>query len=442
MSLLGVVHKKSMQRISIHKNPVRFFRLPYFTQKDSPMDLIKLRRHFPSLRRELHGRQIIYLDGPAGTQVPDEVIEAISQYYRYSNANSHGQFAASQETDRMGESARIRVAAFLGAADNRSISFGQNMTTLNFSLSKALVRSMQPGDEIIITQLDHEANRGPWLNLEENGIVVKEVKLLPDGILDYEDFENKISERTKLVCMGYASNILGTVNDVHRIRKVTRDKGILLLIDAVHYAPHLPVDVQKIDCDFLLCSAYKFYGPHVGILYSRPGLLDSLQTDRLRTQNQVAPYRIETGTLNHAAIAGVEAAINFIASWGTGDTLRTRIVNAMHNIHDHERELARQLHEGISSIPAAKIYGPSIDSQERTPTLSFSIGNINPEKVCYELAKRAIYAWDGHFYAIRTIEVLDLVKDGGLTRMGIVAYNTPEEINRTIDALRSLALIV
>jgi selenocysteine lyase/cysteine desulfurase len=204
----------------------------------------------------------------------------------------------------------------------------------------------------------------------------------------------------------------------------------------------MPVDVQWIDCDFLLCSAYKFYGPHVGILYSRPGLLDSLQTDRLRTQSQAAPFRIETGTLNHAAIAGVEAAINFIASWGKGDTLRSRIVNAMDDIHHHEMELARQLYEGISSIPAVRIYGPAIDSEERTPTLSFSIGNINPEKICYELAKRAIYAWDGHFYAVRTIEVLDLINAGGLTRMGIVAYNTPDEINRTIDALRSLSLLV
>ncbi len=404
------------------------------------MDLLKLRRHFPSLRRELHGRQIIYLDGPAGTQVPEEVIEAIGKYYRYSNANTHGQFAASQETDRIMESARIRMAAFLNAVDSRSISFGQNMTTLNFSLSKTLVRSMQPGDEIIITQLDHEANRGPWLTLGENGIVVREVKLLREGVLDYDDFENKINERTRLVCMGYASNILGTVNDVRRIRQITRNKNIHLLIDAVHYAPHLPIDVQAIDCDFLLCSAYKFYGPHVGILYCRPGLLDSLPTDRLRTQDPAAPYRIETGTLNHAAIAGVAAAIDFIASWGNGDGLREQIVDALQKIHNHEMELAAQLYEGIASIPTATIYGPPIDQGERAPTLAFTIKGLTPAKICYELAKRAIYAWDGHFYAIRTVEVLDLEKTGGVTRMGIVAYNTAGEIDRTIDALRSLTL--
>jgi cysteine desulfurase family protein (TIGR01976 family) len=422
----------------LHKNAILFSDSRILPQNQVFMDILKFRQHFPSLRRELHGRPIIYLDGPAGTQVPEEVIDRISKYYRYSNANTHGQFAASQETDRIMESTRSKVATFINAADSNCISFGQNMTTLNFSLSRALVRSMSPGDEILITQLDHESNRGPWLNLEERGIVIKEVNLQANGTLDYQDLVDKINERTKLVCLGYASNILGTVNDVARVRAVTKAKKILLLIDAVHYAPHMPIDVQKLDCDFLLCSAYKFYGPHVGLLYCRPGLLDTLKTDRLRTQDSKAPYRIETGTLNHAAIAGVEAAIEFIASWGKGNELREKLVSAMSMIHRHEMILAKMLHDGIRDIPKATIYGPSIDLDERAPTLSFSMDGLEPQKVCYELAKKAIYAWDGHFYAIRAVEVLDLEKIGGVTRMGVVAYNTREEIERTLDALRTL----
>lgn len=402
------------------------------------MKLHKIRKHFPSLKRTLHGRPVIYLDGPAGTQVPEDVIKSISSYYRYSNANTHGQFAASQETDRMIESTRNKLAAFLNAADDHCISFGQNMTTLNFSLSKALVRSMEKGDEIIVTQLDHEANRGPWLNLQEDGIIIKEVKLKPDGTLDYDNMEKIIGERTRLLCIGYASNIFGTVNDLKRVREMTKAKNIRLLVDAVHYAPHFPIDVQEIDCDFLLCSAYKFYGPHVGILYCRPGLLDQLNTDRLRTQSAESPYRIETGTLNHAAIAGVEAAIDFIARLGHGGSLREKLVDAMHTIHQHEMPLARRLHAGISEIEGAKIYGPPIDLEHRAPTLSFTLAGISAQRVCYELAKQAIYAWDGHFYALRATEILDLDKLGGVTRMGMVVYNTEAEVERTIDTLKAI----
>ncbi|MCB0685496.1 MAG: cysteine desulfurase-like protein [Saprospiraceae bacterium] len=403
------------------------------------MNLHSIRKHFPALERELHGRNVIYLDGPAGTQVPKEVISSISDYYRYSNANTHGQFASSQETDRIMESARNKVATFINAPDANCISFGQNMTTLNFSLSKALVRDMNPGDEILITQLDHEANRGPWLNLEERGIIIKEVSLKPEGVLDYEDLERKLSERTKLVCIGYASNMIGTVNDVKYVRSLTRDRNIRMLIDAVHFAPHMAIDVQALDCDFLLCSAYKFYGPHVGILYCKPGLLNTLQTDRLRTQSADAPYRIETGTLNHAAIAGVEAAIKFISRLGEGKTLRDKITSAMQTIHRHEMDLAAILYDGLQQIKGCTIYGPGMESGLRTPTLGFSIKGITPEKVCYELAKQAIYAWDGHFYAIRAAEVLDLMKTGGVTRMGIVAYNTKEEINRTVKVMEKIA---
>jgi cysteine desulfurase family protein (TIGR01976 family) len=403
------------------------------------MKLEKIRTHFPSLTRELHGRRVVYLDGPAGTQVPNQVIEAISNYYKYSNANTHGFFAASQETDRLMEAVRTKAATFLGASSPSCISFGQNMTTLNFSLSKALARTMKAGDEIIITQLDHESNRGPWLTLQEQGIVVKEIKLLPEGILDYEHFKTLVSDRTKLVCIGYASNIFGTVNNVELVRSYTKPAGIKLLVDAVHYAPHLSLDVEALDCDFLLCSAYKFYGPHVGLLYTREGLLDTLPTDRLRTQDAKAPYRIETGTLNHAAIAGVGAAIDFIANFGVGSDLRSQLQDAMQKIHHHEMQLATHLYNGIKELPGAKIFGSDISAAYRAPTLSFTLPKHTAQQICYELAKKAIYAWDGHFYALRATEIMGLQQGGGVTRMGIVAYNTKEEVETTIRALAEMS---
>ena len=286
-----------------------------FTAEDNA----KCRQDFPSLARTLDGVPLAFLDGPAGTQVPEPVIAAMSQYYRTSNANTHGEFPTSRETDRLLAETREVVAAFLGAPSGREISFGQNMTTLTYSLSYALAREMAPGDEIVITQLDHEANRGPWLNLQERGIVIREVALRRDGRLDPEDLARQITAKTRLVALGIASNALGTVTDATLARRLSKEVGAWLLLDAVHYAAHLPVDVAAFDADFLLCSAYKFYGPHVGILYTRPGLLDRLPTDRLRTQDEDGPSRIEMGTLNHAALLGVKAAIEYIASWGEGD---------------------------------------------------------------------------------------------------------------------------
>ena len=270
-----------------------------------------IRAFFPALSRVHKGKHLIFLDGPAGVQVPNRVIEAISNYYATSNANTHGQFVTSVETDELMNKLRQNAADFLGAEGPHTISFGQNMTSLNYSLSRAIGKTLLPGDEVLITQLDHEANRGPWLALREQGIIVREVELLPEGVLNYEDFEAKINERTRVVAMGMAANIFGTINEVHRVRALTHKVNALLVLDAVHYAPHFSIDVKAIGCDFLLCSAYKFYGPHVGILYSKPGQLDRLPADRLRTTDQHAPYSIETGTLNHAALAGVDAAIDF-----------------------------------------------------------------------------------------------------------------------------------
>lgn len=399
----------------------------------------EFRNQFRSLQQIRDGQPFIFLDGPAGTQVPEPVIKAMAHYYHTSNANTHGQFSTTQDTDRMLDAARSDVAIFLGAESMSNISFGQNMTTLNFSLSRAIGRLLHPGDEILISQLDHESNRGPWLKLQDQGIVVKEIRLLADGHLDYQGLIHVLTPRTKLVAIGLASNMLGTVNQIALVRQLTHEVGAWLLLDAVHYAPHFPIDVQVLDCDFLLCSAYKFYGPHVGILYARTGLLDMLPTDCLRTQIQHAPYKIETGTLNHAAIAGVQAAIHFIANLGEGNDLKLKLKSAYQVIQQHERNLAFKLYQGLDKLSAVKLFGPGWSDAQRAPTISFTWNGRTAEEVCRYLGERSIHAWDGHFYAIRAAEVLGLSSIGGVTRMGISAYSTQEEIDKTLLVLKSLA---
>ncbi|HKV12478.1 MAG TPA: cysteine desulfurase-like protein [Thermoanaerobaculia bacterium] len=402
-------------------------------------DCRRCRKDFPSLARTVDGHPLAFLDGPAGTQVPRPVIDAISRYYETSNANSHGEFPASRETDRLLSETREAVAAFLGAPSWQSISFGQNMTTLNFALSHALGRAMEPGDEVVITQLDHEANRGPWLGLAERGMVIREVALKPDGRLDYGDMERHINERTRLVAVGLASNALGTVNDVARARELSSRVGAWLLLDAVHHAAHFSIDVTALDCDFLLCSAYKFYGPHVGLLYSRPGLLDRLRTDKLRTQEDEAPFRIETGTLNHAALAGVKAAIEYIASWGQGTALRERAVSAMEGIAAWEHSLGRMYYDAVRQIPGVTVWGPDF-SERRAPTVSITINGVPAIEAAKRLGAKGLQVWDGHFYAIRAIEVLGLAERGGVLRTGVVMYNTPEEIERLVEGVRAIAV--
>jgi len=396
------------------------------------------RQHFPSLSRLHQGKPLIFMDGPGGTQVPTLVIKAISGYYETSNSNSHGVFITTQETDLVIEDMRKKVAALLGAEHPNTISIGQNMTTLNFALAKGIGRKLQPGDEILITQLDHEGNRGPWLSLRERGILVREVELLPNGTLDYTDMEKKITERTRVVAIGMASNALGTVNDLKKARELAYRSGAWLVLDAVHYAPHFSIDVQELGCDFLLCSAYKFYGPHVGLLYSRPGLLDQIPTDRLRTAGQAAPENIETGTLNHAAIAGVSAAVDFIASYGAGNSLREKIVDAYRQFGAHERMLAEKLYNGLSACKELTIIGQSFQTSHRSPTISFLHHRLSAEQVCRKLAEKNICAWDGHFYAMRAIEKLGLLEKGGVTRLGISAYNTTAEIDAVVQAVQAL----
>jgi cysteine desulfurase family protein (TIGR01976 family) len=383
-----------------------------------------------------HGAPYIFMDGPAGTQVPKQVIDAISAYYLHNNANSHGKFITSARTDMVVDDTRMVLATFLGACNEREISLGPNMTSMTFSLARAFARFFQPGDEVLITQLDHEGNRGPWLSLREKGIIVREVRLLTEGRLDYDDFESKINERTRLIAMGFSSNILGTVNDIGRIRKISHRYGALLFIDAVHGAPHFSLDVRALDCDFLICSAYKFYGPHVGILYTREGLLDRLQPDRLRTAGQAAPESLETGTPNFAAFAGVTAAIAFLESLGSGDSRRERLIRSMNQIHQHEKELFIRLYRGLETIEGIHIHGLPPDLPERAPTLSFSVLNQAPEAFCTYLGDQGVFAWNGHFYALRTVEVLGLRAQDGVIRMGISAYTTADEVDRVLEIVK------
>ena len=399
----------------------------------------KTRDYFPSLNRvNSSNQQIIYLDGPGGTQVPIQVIEAISQYYLRSNANTHGEFITSKETDSIMDDLRFKVSVMLGAESSNTISIGQNMTTLNYSLARALSRRFKEDDEVIVTELDHEANRGPWMILKEVGVKIIEVSLMQNGTLDYSDFKSKINDKTVMVCMGMSSNALGTLNSFNKVKEYLKDRKCLFLLDAVHYAPHFSIDVKDLNCDFMLCSAYKFYGPHISFLYSKPGVLQELNPDRLVVQDKEAPFIIETGTLNHAACSGVSAAIDFISSLGQGNTYREKLESAYLQISDHEFSLAKHLYESLEGFDKTTVIGPDFSTRERTPTVSFVHSEYSPKEVCALLAKQNICAWDGHFYALKAIQQLGLESRGGVTRLGISLYNTRKEIDRVIEVIKSI----
>jgi cysteine desulfurase family protein (TIGR01976 family) len=397
---------------------------------------LRARKDFPALTKN---PQLAFLDGPGGSQVPQVVIDTLADFYATCNVNTHGKFAPSQEVDRRMDAARETMAAFLGAETAECISFGQNMTTLNYSLSAAIGKTLKPGDEVLITQLDHEANRGPWLRLEERGAKLQEVRLLPSGLLDYDDMAAKISPRTKVFALGASSNALGTVNDIALARRLTQATGTLLIIDAVHYAPHFPLDVRAMGVDFLLCSGYKFYGPHVGVLYSRPGALDALPTDRLTVQEPKAPYRIETGTLNHAAIDALRGAVEYIAGWGNGATLRARILDAMESIAAYEHDLAKFYYEAVKRIPGVEVWGPDFSSRSRAPTVSITLHKASAAEAAAALASRGICVWDGHFYAARALQILNLTERGGLLRTGVSMYTPRADLQRLIAGIEALA---
>jgi cysteine desulfurase family protein (TIGR01976 family) len=405
-------------------------------------ECLHARRAFPSLARTVNGRPIAYLDGPAGTQVPEPVIAAISGYYRTSNANQHGEFVTSRETDRLLTETREAAAAFLGAPSGHEISFGANMTTLTFALSHALVREMKPGDEIVITRLDHEANRGPWLHLRERGIEIREVALRPDGTLDPEDFARQVTERTRLVAIGAASNALGTVNDLALARRLATGAGAWLLVDAVHYAAHFPVDVQAIDCDFLLCSAYKFYGPHVGVLFGRKALVEGLDAPKLRPAPEHSPDRLETGTQSHEAIVGAAAAVAFLASLGgataasTSTDRRAALVRAFGELHARGEALFARMWAGLGAIPGVTRYGRP-PGEARTPTIAFTLAGRDAGDVAAHLASRGVFASHGDLYAATVVDRLK-PGPGGLVRAGCACYTTEAEVDRLVEGVREL----
>lgn len=415
------------------------------------------RRQFPALELSVNGRKVAFFDGPGGTQVPKRVIDAVVNYYEKTNANCHGEFETSRRTDEIIAKARQVVALMLGAEAGDEIAFGANMTSLNFALSRALGRNLGPGDEIIVTDLDHEANRSPWQELEEKGAVVKSVRVnLPECTLDYDDFERKISPRTKIVALGYASNAVGTINDVKRAAELAHAVGAVCVVDAVHYALHGPIDVRDVGCDFLLCSAYKFFGPHVGILYGRREAFEGLGTYKVHPQDGRPPFKIETGTLNHEGIAGIIEAVGFIADLGvavggaggaavgsgagggratTAADVRERILAGFAAIEGHERPLLMKLMDGLGSIPGITMYGLPADGH-RTPTVAFTVRGARPVEVARFMGERGVFVGSGDFYATTLIERLGLMDGGGVARAGLAPYTTGEEVDRLIEGIR------
>ncbi len=400
-----------------------------------------IRNQFPALKREVNGYPIAYLDGPGGYQVPEEVIQTVQNYLIHMNANVGDEFETAQNTEAMIQTAREIFADFFNCAWDE-VAFGANMTTLNFSLAQALARDMSEGDTVLITELDHEANRGPWLQLKDRGVVVEDIAVdLNTCTLDMADFEHKLAKKPKIVAINYACNGVGTISDVKRLIGMSHQSGAYTVVDAVHYAAHGPIDVTEIDTDFLLCSAYKFFGPHIGVMYAKKEVLSRLTPMNLRTQLQYPPHMIETGTLHHEGIAGAATAVEFIADVGSkfgdvDDNRRNKIVAGLLAFEAYEQPLTRHLMEALArDIPKATLYGPP-EGFARTSTISFTYNGYTPSLVAKYLGSRGIFVWAGHFYAIRLVERLGLEDSGGLIRVGIAPYNTQEELDRLVDALK------
>ncbi|MDD2216124.1 MAG: cysteine desulfurase-like protein [Eubacteriales bacterium] len=411
-------------------------------------DIDYVREQFPCLCKTVNGKPAAFLDGPGGTQVPRRVVDRISDYLYYRNANAHGCYKTSKETEALHSEARETFAAFFNCKPEE-VAFGESSSGNNFKLALALVRDMKPGDEVIITDIDHECNRSPWRTLQEHGIIVKSVKIdLETYTLDIEDYKSKLSNKTKVVAINWASNATGTVTDVKTMIEMAHAVGALTVIDAVHYAPHKVIDVKNIGTDFLICSAYKFFGPHVGVVYAKAEVLDKVRTIRvLADDNTMVPEKFETGTPNFESICGCAGAIDFIADLGskhekyfkeqlTGlSGKRKQIVAGMLAIDTYEEPLAKKLRKELSNIEGITIYGPP-EGYERTSTVSFTIAGKNSNDVAKFLAERGIYVWDGDFYAIEiTNHVLKLGSQGGLVRVGLAPYNTIDDIERTIKAV-------
>jgi cysteine desulfurase family protein (TIGR01976 family) len=401
------------------------------------MSVEEIRRCFPALARTHNDNRVAYFDGPGGTQVPRSVVEAMNDYLYDHNANTHWAYPSSEETDAIIEAARSALADFLNASPTEIV-FGANMTTLTFHLARALGREYDRNDEILVTELDHHANIAPWRALEiERGVTVRMVKMIPEtGELNWDDFSQQLTDRTKLVAIGAASNALGTINDVRRAADMAHSLGSQIFVDAVHYAPHGSIDVRDWDCDFLACSAYKFYGPHIGILYGRRPLLDSLDFPKLIPAPDSAPERAETGTQNHEGIAGAAAAVDFLASIAPGPTRHERLRTAFQQLHERGDTLVTRLWTGLAEIERVRLYGPP-PGTTRTPTVAFAVNGMPSIEVAKKLTERGLFLSHGDFYAMTVVERLGQAAHG-IVRAGCACYTTSREVDRLLAAMRAL----
>lgn len=409
----------------------------------SDAQVAELRAQFPALRRQLGGRDAVFFDGPAGTQVPQRVIDRIADYLAHHNANHAGVFATSQESDEVLDRAHRAAADFVGTDDPGTVAFGANMTTLTFALSRALAKTWRPGDEIVLTRLEHDANFTPWvLAAEDSGAVVRIIDIDPsDCTLCLSQYAETINSRTRLVAVGCASNAVGTVNPVEKICEWARQAGALSFLDAVHFAPHELIDVTSWGCDFLVCSAYKFFGPHVGLMYGRREQLESLQPYKLRPAPNDLPGRWMTGTQNHECIAGTAEAIEYIADIGRNSqhasaSRRQALQTAYREIRSYEQSLLLRLIDGLEHIPAVKIWGITDRDrlQHRLPTISITHETMPARKLAEQLASQGIFVWHGNYYALPLTERLAVEPDG-MVRIGLVHYNTSEEVDRLLSVL-------
>lgn len=411
-------------------------------------DVAAVRRQFPALAQKHGDREAVYFDGPAGSQTPETVIAAIGDYLRTMNANHEGVFATSRRSDAMLDEAHRAAADFLGADDPECCYFGANMTTLTFALSRALARTWNAGDEVLVTRLDHDANVSPWVTAARDaGAIVRHVGIRPDCTLDLDDFHRQLSSRTRLVAVGAASNAVGTVNPVAQITAAAHAAGAQVFCDAVHYAPHRLIDVSAWQVDFLACSAYKFFGPHVGVMYGRRELLASLPAYKVRPAPDDLPGKWMTGTQNHECIAGVLAAINYLAALGRSGangrggsmSRREALVTALAQIAAYERPLAERLQAGLDRLPQFKSWGITdpVRFGERVATFSITHRSVPPSDVARRLDEAGIYVWNGNFYALPLTETLG-VEPAGLVRIGLLHYNTSEEVDYLLRVLATI----
>lgn len=408
------------------------------------LDTTTIRAQFPALRRTQNGQSVIYADNPGGTQVPQSVADAMSHYLLHRNANVHGTFLTSTLTDETVEEARSAMADLLNAPATTELVFGANMTTLTFQMMHALARTLQPGDEIVVTTLDHDANYTPWMTLMEHGAQVHQVPFqTQDGTLNQDQFTAVLNERTRIVAFGHASNALGTINPVTDMVKIVRDRAprALIYLDAVQSVPHLPVDVQALGVDMLVCSAYKFFGPHMGILWGRGELLAQLPAYKVRPAYPTAPDKFETGTKNHEGMAGVTAAVNHLAGLvpDHGEPRRVRLQRAMTAVYEYEQALSRRLLRGLNANPDIEVYGLKDVERvaERVPTVAMNRKGIEPQRLAQRLAEEGIFCWSGHYYALEVMEGLGLVPHGAV-RLGFAHYNTPEEVDRVVETISGI----